>query len=122
MTILRKTKRSDTQRKKVIGAYLPQPLIDYMTLYTLAYGKSNGALIEKLLEEWKKITKFSDATFFKAIAARALKEFEVQRKINRELNFETFLPVLKEELREKKVCDEHIKEIFKILENAKKEK
>lgn len=55
MTILKK-KRMDagSVKKKVVGAYLPLPLIEFLTMYSLCTDTSNAKVIEQLLFNWKK--------------------------------------------------------------------
>jgi len=120
MTILKAHKKSDTQKKKVVGAYLPQSLVEYLTLYMLAHGKSNRALIEELLTEWKETTNFPTSYFIDTIVTRVLKEWDALKERNKAQSFKTFLESLKNELRTKGVKDEHIKTISKMITNATK--
>ena len=110
------------KKKKVIGAFLPLDLIEYMTLYCMGYGGSNSKLIEGLLIDWKDGTNFSDEDFINAIVERAKEEFEIRKKKNVRYSLKSFVKELGAELIEKGITkDELVKPILSKLLNEKED-
>jgi hypothetical protein len=55
MVIFKKKKQEKLkQSKKVVGAYIPCDLAEYLALYGLVFDVSIGSVIEELLTDWNK--------------------------------------------------------------------
>ena len=54
MAIFKKKKVGTKTGRKVVGAYIPLPLAEYLAMYALSNDISVGSVIGDLLEDWKK--------------------------------------------------------------------
>jgi hypothetical protein len=100
----RKKVIEEGKTKKVIGAYVSQSLIEYLSLYSMAHGVSNASLIEEQLLIFRKKKEeegFLMDSLIKSLAATAINIYE-NLDNKEEISFESFTADLRIELRSKK--------------------
>ena len=121
-----KQKKQDTV-KKVIGAYLPLDLLEYLTLYAISTRSSSASTIENLLNTWKhkmenegiSIEILIDSTIDEGI--NSFKRIKAENgDIGINFSFDEFITEMDLELRKKKITEPIIKKIIKGVKNEKK--
>ena len=124
ITIFKKKKKQETMKsKKVIGAYLPLPLIEFITLLAMDKGTSNASLIEEQLNVLR-VQKEHEGVDYQylidslvLVAKHEYIETVVQKKM---MNSNKFMDCLRGELLKKELSEETIYNIINLVKNATK--
>ena len=100
-----------------MGTYIPKSQADYVTLYCNAFEKTKISILKDLLTGWitQNIKVHTPTALEDRMAKRA---FQVWRRTEGQ-SFETFVSLLKFELKNKKLEPETIGRILNILEDEK---
>ena len=100
-----------------MGTYIPKSQADYVTLYCNAFEKTKISILKDLLTGWitQNIKVHTPAVLEDKMAKRA---FQVWKRTEGQ-SFETFVSLLKFELKNKKLEPETIGRILNILEDEK---
>ena len=111
MSILKVSdKKSSPEKSKLVGAYLPQQVSDYLTLYSLAHGISKSVVLRDEIQHWFDSQMEEETALVKLIGKKARVE---QKKWESKM---TFKKSLRAELLRRNVSDDHVKTILTILE------
>lgn len=110
MTNLISTKKGD--RKKVVGAYLPQLSLQTVYLHSLAYQKTSSTIIAELVEEWVQTQDIETISHLIASQARA-KYVKLSTKAEKN----SFLKSFSEQLASQMVDDETVDSILCLITN-----
>jgi signal recognition particle GTPase len=120
--IFKRRRATDSNKvKKVIGAYLPLSLIEFITLYALDLGASNASIIEEQLN-YLKLKKENEGVnlnyLIDSLVQTAKMEYQETVIKNETVNSRTFFIQLKKELSVKDITSEVIEEIIKKVKHA----
>jgi len=109
----------NTKGVKFIGAYLPQPLNSFLSMWCISMGVSKTTIIIEQLERWKETLQKSVPIpeLEKMLAQKALKNYYNLSKKNK-ISISLFLIGLDAELLKKGVDETSITVILKSIENA----
>lgn len=115
MPILKVDKRKT--EKKLIGAYIPLWLNEYLSLFCLANGYTKSDIIVQLLDVWaaKKSDKVKVRSLVNQVAERLRVEWREARVKDPPTTFDQFKEEVKKELEERGVRPTNIKAILKKL-------
>lgn len=121
MAVFKKAKKfEDGMNKKVVGAYLPLLLIEFMTLYAMDLSVSNASIIVDLLEAMKldKEKQGVDKDFL--TESLAMKAVAVFKSKDNKKDLKTFIADLKKELSKKELSEETVNSLLTIIKNEAK--
>jgi len=96
---------------KLIGAYIPQQVWGYLTLFSLAHGISKTTVIRNEILHWQTSQMEQETDLIKLLIKRAREE---QKKWVATKG--SFKKTLKDDLKRKEISDEHISTILTALE------
>jgi hypothetical protein len=114
MSILHKKSKRETDGYKLIGAYLPPRMHNYLTLYALAKETTKTKIIQKLIDDWvgQQILHEPDRDLVALVIQRANIQWKVEKTVNKNITFSQFKELLREELLKKGLREVHIKTIL----------
>jgi len=119
MSILKKnTKKTKIVATSYLGLYLPKELATYLTLYSLATGRSKTSIVIQQMKRW---TAMNDelTPIDELLQTIVIKSFEKwNHPVGKRENFNTFKSMLKIELRNRSI-EQHIDKIIELLEYEK---
>lgn len=115
-----RTKHRYDKTMKYVGGYLPLHINCYVTLYSLAKGKTKTAIIEEAAELWMKevVQLHPEKDLIKILGMNAVLEYERAKKEDARLMPSVFAKSLIKELEEKGLTTAIIKEIIKLFDNG----
>lgn len=98
---------------KLVGANIPSQVFDYLTLYSIARGKSKSAILNSLIEKWKREDAgiYSIQSLRNDIVSKLIANFKSQTK----LNISEFKEESERVLHSKGLDEQHITYILKHL-------
>jgi len=111
MSILKVSdKKGHLEKSKLVGAYLPQQVSDYLTLYSLAHGISKSVVLRDEIQHWFDSQMEKEVDLVKLIGKKARME---QKKWDSKMLFKKSL---RAELIRRNVDDDRVKTILTALE------
>ena len=118
--ILGNKKRQKTVEKRVVGAYLPHSLIQFITLYALSKGMSISNLVEKVLLDLKMDLNYEEEEMLISIGKTCTETWRKEKQKTSKYTLSSFLGDLERELKSKKIEKSHIETILKIVKDEAK--
>jgi hypothetical protein len=114
MPIFHKKTKREQEGYKLVGAYMPPRMHNYMTLYALAKGTTKVEVLKKLLNDWmgQQILEEPDKDLVALVIQRVNVQWKVEKIANKDITFSQFKDMLKEELLKKGLRENHIKTIL----------
>lgn len=112
--------KSKRESHKLVGVSLPQPIHDYMTLYSLAKSSSKSKIFKSLLVPWveRAKEKESESVLLTGIIQRINSRWKLEKASRARTNFETFEDQIIIELSRKGLSEDHIEYIINRLKSA----
>lgn len=114
MPIFHKKSKREKEGYKLVGAYLPPRMHNYMTLYALAKGSTKTELVQKLINDWlgQQILNEPDKDLVALVVQRANVQWKVEKTVNKNITFSQFKDMLRDELLKKGLRENHVKTIL----------
>ena len=122
MSILKKvTKKTKAIDTDFLGFYFPKELVSYLTLYSLATGRTKTSLVKFPVKNWiaSKKEEFPVDDLLKIIAEKSFQTWE--NPVGKRDNFNTFKSLLRIELKNRKL-DEYVDKVIELIEYEKNKK
>jgi hypothetical protein len=108
---------SRKKERKLLGAYIPIWMHEYLTLYALANGVSKSDIVIQLLEVWsgKKQESVPIEELIKGVVYRLHSQWRDERLSEPPVTFDEYKAAVNSELLERGLRPQHIKDIMKTL-------
>lgn len=117
MPILKSSSKSKGINGKMVGVLFPMDLHSYFSLFALAKGLTKSTIVKQQMDRWYDLsahaTEGKPENLIAELIAKIKDEWDL---VKNETSLIHFKRELKNELRRKGVCEEHIKIILKNIE------
>jgi hypothetical protein len=110
--ILKNKKKTKSSQKKVVGAYLPLPLVQQLALYAIVVEGSPSTVIEELVSEKMQSNNLSKEKLIDAVADCLVRSWLVYTKEFPKKSYKTFLKSVETELVKKMLDEDTVKQII----------
>jgi hypothetical protein len=124
MSIFEKRKPTGfTEEKKVVGAYVPLPLIEYLSLYAMYIGESKAYVIEQQIIGLKSRLEREGLNvdfLLDAMASKAVVKYYKDKRNDPKFKRGNFLVKLRMELQNMPIRDEFKQQLIEKIENGTK--
>lgn len=114
--IVLRTKSGKSKGKKLIGAYLPLSLTQYLHLHCMAHEKSISTIVEEILIQWVSDQQHDTEQLTEMVTNRALKLY---KEVDTDKLKKKFIAALSDQLTRKGISQKTIDEILKGLSYGK---
>ncbi|MFP4025824.1 MAG: hypothetical protein ACLFVR_14970 [Thiohalospira sp.] len=112
-----KSRASKAENKKMVGAYVPRHLHNYITLYCLLHEKAKSSIMEEALQNWhqKAIYEKSESQIIEELRNEVQKGWFIRSKQSNCI-FEDFIKEITDFFRLRDIDEKYIKQIININE------